>query len=209
MAGVIHQVMRQRRRRRDRVYRDHIYPLQHYDDVELYQRFRFRRHINRIVDFLREDLQFAYNRKGSLTPEMQVLVALRFYASGSFQNLVGDTVSVHKSTVSRTMHRVSAALCARARQHIHFPNREQANTQKRAFAMMGRPPGLPNVLGCVDGTQIQILAPTRNEHEYINRRGKHSINVQIVSDANLRVINCVVKYPGSLHDSIMLRESSV
>eukprot|EP00745_Piridium_sociabile_P026390 TRINITY_DN42126_c0_g1_i1.p1 TRINITY_DN42126_c0_g1~~TRINITY_DN42126_c0_g1_i1.p1 ORF type:complete len:207 (+),score=34.75 TRINITY_DN42126_c0_g1_i1:221-841(+) len=74
---------------------------------------------------------------------------------------------------------------------------------------MGRLPGLPNVLGCVDGTQIQIQAPTQNEHEYVNRRGKHSINVQIVCDADLRVINCVVKYPGSVHDSTMLRESAL
>ena len=69
---------------------------------------------------------------------------------------------------------------------------------------MGRRPGISNVLGCIDGTQVRIIGPSRNEHEYVNRRGKHSINVQIVCDANLRVINCVVKNPGSVHDARML-----
>lgn len=211
MAGVLHQVMRQRlQQRRERVYRDRFNPFEHFDDVELYERFRFRRaDIIRIVNFLREDLTFGYNRKGFLSPELQVLVALRFYATGSFQNVIGDTVHVDKSTVSRTIHRVTTALCSIARQHIHFPNRVEANRQKVVFANMTRPLGLPNVVGCVDGTQVQIEAPTQNEHEYVNRRGKHSINVQIVCNADLRVINCVVKNPGSVHDARMLRESSV
>ena len=94
--------------------------------------------------------------------------------------------------------------------------------QKRRFMNMGRRPGLSNVLGCViglchwavslgcvDGTQMHIQGPTRNEHEYVNRRGKHSINVQIVCDADLTVINCVVKNPGSVHDARMLRESAL
>ena len=167
MAGVIHQIMRQRLHRRGRLYRDRVDPLDKYDDLELYQRFRFgRADINNIVAFLREDLEFGYNRKGSLSPELQVLIALRFYATGTFQNMIGDTVNVDKSTISRTIHRVTRALCARAREQIRLPSTEQANRQKRAFATMGRPPGLPNVLGCVDGTQIQIQGPTQNEHTY-------------------------------------------
>ena len=209
MAGAVHQ-HQQRLQRRVPLYRDHFHPLDEYDDVDLFERFRFRRgDIARITDLLREDLQFAYMRKGALEPELQVLVALRFYATGSFQIVVGDTVNVNKSTVSRTLHRVSAALCARAREHIRLPDQRGADAQKRLFVRMGLDPGLANVLGCVDGTQIRIQGPVDNEHEYVNRRGKHSINVQIVSDAECRIINCVVKNPGSVHDARMVRESSL
>ena len=155
---------------------------------------------------LRNDLEFGNRRRDTLSAEMQVLVALRFYASGSFQNVLGDTVNVRKSTVSRMVHRVSAALCRHSREFIHFPNQDEANRQKRKFLEKSN---FPNVIGCIDGMQIKIQAPTKNEHEFVNSRGKHSINVEIVCDFDLRIINCVVRNPGSVHDARMLRESSV
>ena len=39
--------------------------------------------------------------------------------------------------------------------------------------------GLPNVIGCLDGTQIPITAPADNEADYVNRKPFHSINVQV------------------------------
>ena len=207
MAGVIHQHFQIQVNRH---FRDHFDPLSEYDDNELFARFRFRRQdIIRIVDILRDDLKFAYMRKGALSPELQVLLTLRFYATGSLQIVAGDTVNVHKSTVSRTIDRVTRAICQRARDYLRMPNQVEGNAQKRIFFRMGRRPGISNVLGCIDGTQVRIIGPSRNEHEYVNRRGKHSINVQIVCDANLRVINCVVKNPGSVHDARMLRESAL
>lgn len=207
MAGFIHQYFRERVHRRNRVFRERFNPLQQLDNAELYSRYRFRRaDILRIVDLLRNDLEFGIRRRDTLSAEMQVLVALRFYASGSFQNVVGDTVNVHKSTVSRIVYRVSAALCRHARDFIYFPNQAQANRQKRQFLVKNN---FPNVIGCIDGTQIKIQAPTENENEFVNRRGNHSINVQIVCDSDLRIINCVVRNPGSVHDARMLRESSV
>lgn len=207
MAGFVHRYFHERIQRRNRHIRERFNPLEEFDDAELYSRYRFRRNdIVSIVNLLREDLEFVDRRRATTSAEMQVLIALRFYASGNFQNVLGDTVHVHKSTVSRTLHRVSAALCRRAREFIYFPNQGQANIQKRKFFAMRN---FPQVIGCIDGTQVQIQAPTDNEHEFVNRRGKHSINVQIICNADLRIINCVVRHPGSVHDSRMLRESSV
>ena len=36
----------------------------------------------------------------------------------------------------------------------------------------------PNVVGCLDGTHVKILAPLlEDERSYVNRKGYHSINV--------------------------------
>ena len=49
----------------------------------------------------------------ALQPLTHVLIALRFYASGSFLQVMGDTIGVDKSTISRVVIKVSRALVAR------------------------------------------------------------------------------------------------
>ena len=49
--------------------------------------------------------------------------------------------------------------------------------------------------------------PTINEHEYVNRKNDHTINVQLICDA--LIMNCVVKWPWSVHDVRIMRECPV
>jgi hypothetical protein len=37
----------------------------------------------------------------------------------------------------------------------------------------------PKVIGCIDGTHIQIKAPSTQEHAYVNRKNEHSINAMV------------------------------
>ncbi|XP_057189413.1 putative nuclease HARBI1, partial [Triplophysa rosa] len=71
------------------------------------------------------------------------------------------------------------------------------------------PLGFPNVIGCIDGTHIPIIAPSQNEADYVNRKSIHSINVQIICDAAHIITNVEAKWPGSVHDSRIYRESSL
>ena len=88
--------MRMRRRmnmRGERVFRDQANPIDIYDDVELYDRFRFRRNdIMGIVDEIRDDIEYPATRQGSLPAVIQLLIALRFYATGCFQKMVGEMI---------------------------------------------------------------------------------------------------------------------
>ena len=78
--------------------------------------------------------------------------------------------------------------------NVHrFERQAVADTTKESFFEMA---GFPNVLGCVDCTHVRILGPTVNEHEYVNRKGYHSINVQLICNAKLRIMNADVKWPG-------------
>lgn len=40
--------------------------------------------------------------------------------------------------------------------------------------------GFPGMIGAVDGTHISIAAPHDNPHSYINRKGVHSIQTQVI-----------------------------
>uniref|UniRef100_A0A914VW14 DDE Tnp4 domain-containing protein n=1 Tax=Plectus sambesii TaxID=2011161 RepID=A0A914VW14_9BILA len=69
--------------------------------------------------------------------------------------------------------------------------------------------GSLGVFGVVDGTQIKIKAPSRNEQEYVGRKGGHTMNVQGIALADCSFSHVIAKYPGAAHDSRILRESKL
>ena len=90
-------------------------PFELYTDDELHlYRYRFvRESINLITNALTHDLQHKTRRSHALQPVDQVLIAPRFFASDSFLQVVGDTIGVDTSTVSRVVMDVARALVAK------------------------------------------------------------------------------------------------
>ena len=166
--------------RRPRNYRFNANVL-NYTDEELRARYRFgRESIQYITNLIETDLRRKTNRSHALRPIDQVLIALRFYASGNFLQVINDTVGVDKSTVSRAVHDVSQLLSAKQSMFIKWPTTAAViNENKNGFYRRRRFPG---IIGCIDGTQIRIIAPSKNESDFVNRKGFHSINVQGVCD---------------------------
>jgi len=194
--------------RKPRVFRDRTEPLDFMDDDELVYRYRLPREcIVELCQLLAAELKRSTARSSALTVSTQVLVALRFYATGSMQRVAGDLHGISQPSVSRCVHAVSKLLTCNASAYIKFPTDDA--TQRKAMADFYKIAAFPNVLGCVDGTQIPILSPRINENVYVCRKGFHSLNVQAVCDAQLCFTNIVAKYPGSAHDSFIWRNSAV
>jgi len=63
----------------------------------------------------------------------QVLIALRYFASVSFLQVVGDTMGVDKGTVSRCIQRVSHALAAKTDQFIKWPSDQRKRKLSKVF----------------------------------------------------------------------------
>lgn len=89
---------------------------------------------------------------------------------------------------------------------IKFPSVENFNITKQEFMNRFHMPG---VIGAIDCTHVAILKPALEEHNYINRKGFHSLNVQIVCGADLRIFSINANYPGSAHDAFIWRQSRV
>ena len=206
MTSIVHVLRHRQRRYKPRQYVQRGNFIEQYSNDELYARFRFRREdILYICEILRPHLQRPTRRSHALTVEEQVLIALRFFACGSFYEVIADGLAVTKSTVGHVMHSVAAALAGLIHQYVRFPDTEEEITQtKRKFFSIAR---MPNTIGAIDCTHIHIQAPHEREWEFVNRKGRHSINVQLIGNADLKITNCVVRWPGSVHDARILRES--
>lgn len=144
MAGLrrflrIRRLIRQNRRQRQFRHRDMHFG--DFTDAEIFQRYRFRRQtIIYIVGVLTRYLEWGTRRNHSLSPLVQVLVALRFFATGSLMRLVGDTFGISVATVSRCVHRVARALCLEAHKFIKFPtvDYEVTKTKNDFYRLAGK-----------------------------------------------------------------------
>ena len=169
-----------RGRRRERRFRaGSQFEIGGFTDDELRARYRFgRESILFITNLVARDISRNTRRNHALHPLRQVLIALRFYASGSFLQVIGDTFGIDKSTVSRVINDVTRALISKQPHFIKWPStNDECATIKNALYLRG---GFPCVIGCVDGTHIRLQTPSQHENNYVNRKGFHSINVQVV-----------------------------
>ncbi|XP_042144112.1 putative nuclease HARBI1 [Ixodes scapularis] len=146
-----------------------------------------------------------------MTVELQLLCALRFYGTGSFQGMVASVehVARDQKTVSVAVRAVSVAIVRRLgvqRGWIHFPETpgERFDAEK-GFRLLGR---IPGVIGCVDGTMVSIVGPSKNDPTvtkaaYWCRKYFYALNVMVVCDADCRIMCIDPRYPGSVHDSFV------
>ncbi|MEL6804794.1 MAG: hypothetical protein AAFO91_13540, partial [Bacteroidota bacterium] len=127
-------------------------------DRALQAKYRLpRMEIERLLRVVSPHIRRPTRRNFALSPKVQLLATLRFYASGSFQEVVGDATGLSKASVSRCVAAVTPVLVRHARNHIKMPStREEVREVHRGFHNMA---GIPRVLGVVDGTLIPLLNP--------------------------------------------------
>ena len=138
----------------------------------------------------------------------QLLITLRFYATGTFQLVLADLIHIDKSTVCRIVHKVTAAIARLCPKYVKFPTTAvERRNEMNAFYRLS---GLPGVLGAVDCTHVPIQSPGGVDAEiYRNRKGYFPVNVQLVSDSRGRITDVVARWPGSVHDSTIFDNSRV
>ena len=138
--------------RRPRVYRHR--PSQLLDvfteeEIRDMDRYRFRRNsVAFISDLVNDDLERPTQRNHALSEETQVLVSLRYLASGCFFQVVADLDGIDKSSVSRVVLYFCKSIVSKRHEFVKFPfsDNERNENKLKFFKIL-----------CIDGFHVKIL----------------------------------------------------
>ncbi|XP_067208477.1 uncharacterized protein [Linepithema humile] len=123
---------------------------------------------------------------------LKVTTAIRFMASGSYQADIGHNIysAISQPAVSRCINNITKVLNEPEvfNRWIKCPSnlQEVKSVRDGIVYRFWQKYQFPGVIGCIDCTHMAIIAPPTchpqfPEHIYVNRKGYHSINVQLVS----------------------------
>ncbi|XP_018363578.1 PREDICTED: putative nuclease HARBI1 isoform X2 [Trachymyrmex cornetzi] len=179
------------------------------DDIEFKMRFRLNKNsVLLILNHIEEVLIFRSNRNNPISPMQQLLLTLRFYATGSFIISAGDFAGVSTTSAHRIIHRVTNAIARLRARFMKFPTtNNEIKKQQLEFYKISR---FPRVVGCIDCTHVRVQSfGTENAELFRNRKGYFSLNVQVVTNSNLEITDVVARWPGSTHDSTIFNNSQL
>ncbi|KAK4885277.1 hypothetical protein RN001_001548 [Aquatica leii] len=113
-------------------------------------------------------------------------------------------IAMSQSSVSRCISDINIAL-EQFYHLIKFPTTNaECEEEKQRFMQMEN--GFCGLIGAIDCTHIAISSPPVDDINnpaivFLNRKGYYSLNVQIICNANLKILAVNARYPGSVHDS--------
>lgn len=132
-------------------------------DDEFHRRFRFSKESAvKILELIEDRLTLKTRRSRAHSPMNRLLIALRFYATGSFQMVYGDIFKTHRTTAGRIVREVTSALISIRSNFIKMPETdEELQCSMCKFYNFIRPNGIPGIIGLIDGTHVKIISPRK------------------------------------------------
>ncbi|XP_057298902.1 uncharacterized protein LOC130629642 [Hydractinia symbiolongicarpus] len=138
--------------------------------------------------------------RAAISVETQVALTLYYLSDEGRMRKTANAFGIGKSTVLVVVKRVCKAICDNLGPRlISLPMTiDRVNEMTTKFESSH---GFPQCLGAVDGTHVDIKCPKDNASDFINRKGRYSINVQAFVDYRYCFFDVVVRWPGSVHDA--------
>ncbi|KAE8295650.1 hypothetical protein D5F01_LYC06585 [Larimichthys crocea] len=173
-------------------------------EADLRQDFRLsRRAMHAVQRLLQTEQDHGWGR------ELEVLIYVYWLAHGLSYIVVARVFNVPKSTVHRVVHKVANYICRNLRQKPALPQAAELAAVGQGFAQLSGSPAFTNVVGAIDGSHIRIKPPARHRIDYLKYKGFYSINMQAVCDSTGRFLDIFVGYPRSVHDTRVMKNSSL
>lgn len=124
--------------------------------------------ISYLVNLTKNDFRMTY-RNTAVLPILEICASLRFLATGSYQQCVGNglshpMVSVALAEFLKVMENKICSLWINS----EMTEEEKENAKRTFFSKSG----IPGIIQAVGGTHIRIISPGKDtRHAYYNRKG--------------------------------------
>ncbi len=116
-----------------------------------------------MTDLVRDTLESDTKRNQALTPEMKVIITLRYLATGKMQQCSGDDMGVSQATVSRVIAQTLAMLCQAWTYAIASSPSLTPWMLWRGRRLTMNIAHFPGVIGVIDCTHVRIVAPKQEK----------------------------------------------
>ena len=190
--------------------------IDRYSDEDFRQRYRMcKATFFELLEEIKGCLEKSSNRGRPVPAIVQLIVTLRYFATGTIQQVDGDLLGISQTTVSDVISRTSEAIAKLRTKYIMFPREDECASIKCGFYSMIKKRDLryrafPNVIVCIDGTHIGVDARgVPNREIFRNRKQKITVNVQAICDHDLQFLDVVARWHGSVHDARIFAMSNV
>ncbi|XP_018574653.1 protein ALP1-like [Anoplophora glabripennis] len=181
-----------------------------YDNMQFKEHFRLEKTTcNFVIDLLntRNVLSSYKCGRENISPEKATYMTLWYLANTETFRQISDRFGVSKSSAHGIIMKVVNFLVNKSQNYIFWPSGRRKLDIIKNFKEKS---GIDGIIGAVDGCHIQIKKPqTRHAYVYYNRNGYYSILLQAVCDCDKRFIDVFCGEAGSMHDSRLLKKSSL
>ena len=161
-----------------------------------------------LLNLLRTQLSRQDTALRDWIPREKVLaIGIYRLARGFPYTNIGATFGVSKNTAVEAVQDVTEALFELRNELIKFPvSTEETRSCTETFSALSN---LPNVVGAIGCSHIQKKAPAESTIDYFSRYQQYDFIVQGVVDGRKMFLDFAAGFPGSLHDSRVLRNSTL
>ncbi|XP_033971714.1 protein ALP1-like [Trematomus bernacchii] len=149
-------------------------------------------------------------RRQAWEHHMTVLTTVYWLAHGLSYSVVSRAFQVPLSTVHRLVHQGVEDIAALRQSVIRLPAGPELEEVGQGFQQLANSPAFSSCVGAIDGCHIRIKTPPGpSGQDYINRKLFPSIQLQAVCDGKGKFLQTFVGFPGSVHDTRVLKTSTL
>lgn len=191
-------------------YVDEVVPRYSLDDFRMFFRMSrptFELIARQVGTFLQEYQVVRSSGRSPITVETHLMIFLWYVGSLEPLCRIADRFNVTQFSVLNIRKRMCKVFLKHLKlKYIVWPTGQERLHVVNAFQ---EKKDFPGIAGAIDSTHIQIKPPKEHPQTYVNRKGYHSINLQCVCREDMRYIHCFAGWPGSCHDSRVLKNSDL
>jgi DDE superfamily endonuclease len=141
--------------------------------------------------------------------DLEMFVFLYWMACGCSYRVIGTILSISRTTICRIVHKLLDFFVINLKHLIKKPSETRLGEIGAKFSRRAGTRIFSNVVGAIDGSHVRIHCPVDKHDEYINHKKFYSIQLQAVCDSFGLFTDVFVGFPGSVHDTRVLKNSPI